>query len=179
MKTITSFLAIIMAVSFISVSHAQSTAKLSTETLAVWGKCEMCKARIEKAAKAAGATAADWNVETKMLAITFPVEKTSSAIIEQKIAGVGHDTKNLTAPNLAYDKLEGCCKYDRKTSATDVSVATCCANGCTMGDCCKTGGECKDSCQASGAAQACCKPAADGTMACTKSTTCCTSSKKS
>ena len=65
MKTITSFLAIIMAVSFISVSHAQSTAKLSTETLAVWGKCEMCKARIEKAAKAAGVTAADWMLKQK------------------------------------------------------------------------------------------------------------------
>ncbi len=179
MKTITSFLAIMMAVSFISVSHAQSTAKLSKETVEVWGNCEMCKARIEKAAKAAGATAADWNVETKMLEMTFPAEKTSSTTIEQKIAAVGHDTKNFTAPNSAYNKLAGCCKYDRKTSATDVSVATCCANSCNLGDCCKTGGECKDSCHASGTAEACCKPAADGSMACTKNSTCCTSSKKS
>lgn len=179
MKTITSFLALMMAVSFISVSQAQSTAKLSKETIEVWGNCEMCKARIEKAAKHAGATSADWNVETKMLAVSFPSEKTSVTTIEQKVAAVGHDTKNFTAPNSAYNKLDGCCKYDRKTS-TDVSVvATCSANGCTMGDCCKAGGECKDSCHAAGTAEACCKLTAASTMTCTKDANCCASSKKS
>ena len=37
-----------------------------TETLKVWGKCDMCKARIEKIALASGATTADWNVKTKI-----------------------------------------------------------------------------------------------------------------
>ncbi|MCY7422753.1 MAG: hypothetical protein LH478_13540 [Chitinophagaceae bacterium] len=178
MKTINSFLAILMAVSFISVANAQSTKKLSKETIQVWGNCEMCKSGIEKAAKNAGATSADWNVDTKMLAVTFPTEKISLTTIEEKVAAVGHDTKNYTAPAAAYIALAGCCKYERKTSA-DVSVAPCCANGCTMGDCCNTNGTCKDNCQAVTSVRTCCKAAALKEMTCTKGASCCASSKKS
>ena len=35
------------------------------------------------------------------------------AAIQQKIAGLGHDTPKAKAKNEVYDKLPSCCKYDR------------------------------------------------------------------
>jgi copper chaperone CopZ len=86
----------------------------STSTFKVYGNCESCKARIEKAAHAAGALNADWNVETKMMAVTFDPSKTSSDKIQQKIAAVGHDTEKYQSLENAYNKLPGCCKYERE-----------------------------------------------------------------
>lgn len=86
----------------------------STATFKVYGNCESCKARIEKAAKAAGATAADWNVDSKMMEVKFDPAKTSSDKIQQKIAAVGHDTEKYTSLENAYNKLPGCCKYERE-----------------------------------------------------------------
>ena len=86
----------------------------STATFKVWGNCESCEARIEKAAKAAGATKADWNVDSKLIEVTFNSSKTSSDKIQQKIAGVGHDTEKYKSLANAYSKLPGCCKYDRE-----------------------------------------------------------------
>ena len=47
-----------------------------TEKLKVYGNCEMCEERIEKAVKAIdGVTKADWYKETKMLKVTFDESK--------------------------------------------------------------------------------------------------------
>jgi copper chaperone CopZ len=78
------------------------------------GNCESCKARIEKAAKAAGAIKADWNVETKLMEVSFDPAKTSTEKIQQKIASVGHDTEKYQSLDNAYNKLPGCCKYERE-----------------------------------------------------------------
>lgn len=88
-------------------------AQEKTETVKVYGECGMCKKRIEKAAMAAGATTAVWNEETKMLSFTVPAGVAPRSI-EKKIAAAGHDTKNETADDAVYNKLPGCCKYDRK-----------------------------------------------------------------
>ncbi len=63
MKTlrIFSIVAVLMAVT--SISFAQT----KTETFKVSGNCGMCKTKIEKAAKDAGASSATWNEETKDL----------------------------------------------------------------------------------------------------------------
>lgn len=80
----------------------------------VFGNCEMCAERIEKAAKTVkGVLSADWNVETKIIKVT-----THEAIKEEKIssaiASAGHDTEYEKAPDDVYETLPGCCKYDRK-----------------------------------------------------------------
>ena len=93
-----------------------------TDTFKVYGNCEMCKARIEKAAKIDGVKKADWNVDTKMLTVTYNADKLKREDIEKSIAAVGHDTVNMTAETSVYKKLPGCCKYDRK--AADSKAAT-------------------------------------------------------
>ncbi len=85
-----------------------------TEKIEVKGNCGMCESRIEKAVKAVeGVSKADWNKETKILEVTFDDAKTTADKIEMAVAKVGHDTKNHKAADVVYEKLPGCCKYDR------------------------------------------------------------------
>ncbi|HEX8332259.1 MAG TPA: copper chaperone [Segetibacter sp.] len=116
MKTINIFLAIAMAVTSLTVS-AQTKSSTKSEKVKVWGNCGMCQTRIEKAAKEAGASSAKWSYETTMLAVTYNPAKTSLKNIESKIASVGHDTRGVKATDEAYEKLHGCCKYERVVAA--------------------------------------------------------------
>ena len=84
-----------------------------TETLKVWGKCAMCKARIEKIALANGATTADWNVKTKFLTVVYEPSKSNMHYISDKLAKAGHDTGLKSAKDKAYNTLPDCCKYER------------------------------------------------------------------
>ncbi len=98
-------------------SSFSATAAETTDSVKVWGNCGMCQARIEKAAKEGGAVLASWSEDTKILNVSFDPASTSLKAIEQKVAAVGHDTENNTAPKNVYGKLPGCCKYDRKPGA--------------------------------------------------------------
>jgi len=89
-------------------------AKAKTESIKVWGECNMCKTRIEKAAKIEGVTKASWDTESKMLSLVYDPSKTNSDDVQKKIAAVGHDTEKFKADDKAYAKLDDCCKYDRK-----------------------------------------------------------------
>ncbi|WP_394660276.1 TonB-dependent receptor domain-containing protein [uncultured Chryseobacterium sp.] len=79
----------------------------------VKGNCESCKARIEMAAKNAGADAAEWNAETQTIALSFDPAKTSSDKILKKIAEVGHDNEKYKSSDSTYKNLPSCCLYDR------------------------------------------------------------------
>lgn len=116
MKTFKIFPALVLCVTLSIMSSAQ---EIKTETIPVSGNCEMCKGNIEKAAKKAGATEADWNVETKSLTLTYNSGATNAAKIQQGIAAVGYDTRDVKAADAAYDKLHDCCKYDRKEMKKD------------------------------------------------------------
>lgn len=86
-----------------------------TESIKVKGINDSCKERIEKAAKSVdGVSAADWNLETKMLTVTFDDAKTDIDKIEMAIAKVGHDTPNHKADDEVYNKLPDDCKYREK-----------------------------------------------------------------
>ena len=108
MKTIKFFIAIV-ALTFSTVIFAANATK--TETIKVSGKCETCKARIEKAAKVDGVTKADWNTKTKVLTLVYNPAKVKSDDVQKKIAAVGHDTPKYKATDKAYNALPGCCKY--------------------------------------------------------------------
>ncbi len=90
------------------------TASSTTVTFKVWGNCESCKDRIEKAAGVNGVEKADWNIQTKMLTLSFNPSTVTSAQVQKKIAAVGHDTELFRADDKVYDGLPSCCKYDRK-----------------------------------------------------------------
>lgn len=104
--TIIAFLAFV----FTSNTNAQS-ATTKTETLKVSGNCDMCKARIEKAAKIDGVTKAEWSKKEKTLTATFDPSKTSIDAIGKKIAAVGYDNEKAKATDVAYNKLPSCCQY--------------------------------------------------------------------
>ncbi|ACU06525.1 Probable Co/Zn/Cd efflux system membrane fusion protein [Flavobacteriaceae bacterium 3519-10] len=80
----------------------------------VRGNCGSCKARIEKAAHTAGATAADWNTDTQTVTLLFDAAKTSADTILKKIADVGHDNEKYQATDAVYKQLPDCCLYDRE-----------------------------------------------------------------
>ncbi|KIC65235.1 TonB-dependent receptor [Chryseobacterium taiwanense] len=80
----------------------------------VKGNCESCKARIEKAAKDAGADSAEWNAEKQLVTLNFDPKKTSSDKILKKIADVGHDNEKYKSSDSTYKNLPACCLYDRE-----------------------------------------------------------------
>lgn len=79
----------------------------------VKGNCESCKARIEKAAKSAGANSAEWSAEKQTVTLNFDSSKTSADQILKKIAEIGHDNEKYKTTDDVYKKLPGCCLYDR------------------------------------------------------------------
>jgi len=98
------------------------TTFLSAQTIhqtsfTVKGNCGMCKARIEGAAKEAGATAANWNADTQKVSLQFDPATTSADAILKKIADAGHDNELHRASDAVYEKLPGCCLYDREPAA--------------------------------------------------------------
>jgi hypothetical protein len=117
MKTLKVLLAAILILAAGITASAQagtkSAANLKSETFKVWGKCDMCKERIETAAKDAGAATASWSDNSKLLTVTFDPARSGKDGICKKLAAVGHDTEKYKASDEVYAKLPGCCHYDR------------------------------------------------------------------
>lgn len=90
-------------------------AQEKTETLKVSGECGTCKKKIESAAKKAGAAYAVWNVDAKELTIKYNSTSSNSAKIQKAVADAGYDTPDFKATDEAYNKLDGCCQYERTT----------------------------------------------------------------
>ena len=161
MKTlrIFSFTTLMLAIATLSFAQAK------TETFKVSGNCGMCKSKIEKAAKEAGAKEADWDVDSKMLTVTYKSSTTNTAKIQEKIASVGYDNAGATASSESYDKLHGCCKYERTAVANEAKTASCMKVGHDGKDCCKKDGEKMDCCKDG----KCSKEGHDGKDCCKKS----------
>jgi copper chaperone CopZ len=90
---------------------AQPVNKDTTITFRVSGECGMCKKRIEAAAQAKGVSSAKWNVETKILSLTYNPSKTAAEKVHEKIVAAGHDTELKKADDAAYKALPECCFY--------------------------------------------------------------------
>ncbi|TZF96095.1 TonB-dependent receptor [Chryseobacterium panacisoli] len=88
-----------------------SAQTLSKNQFKVKGNCEMCKTRIESAAKKAGAKTAVYSVDLQTL--TLETDKVSTDDILQKVAEAGHDNEKFKAPDTVYNSLPGCCLYSR------------------------------------------------------------------
>lgn len=89
-----------------------SSETLSMAMIQVSGNCEMCKDRIETAAKSvSGVGSADWNSETKLIHVQYDGKKTNTDAIQKAIAKSGHDTEKHKAPESVYKELPECCLY--------------------------------------------------------------------
>jgi len=114
MKKLLSLIILLIAVTGVSQLKAQTS---KTDSFKVYGNCGMCKKRIERATAVDGITKSDWNVDTKMMTVTYDPTKLSNDAIQKKIAAIGHDTEKEKAVDSVYNKLPGCCIYDRKNAA--------------------------------------------------------------
>ena len=129
MKTVKIIIVAVLAITLCSNSYAQmqdhskmdmsktkTDAKMDmtatkTETLKVSGNCDMCKARIEKAAKLDGVSKAEWDTKSKILSVTYDPAKTNIDQVSRKVAAAGHDNEKVKADDKAYSSLPSCCKY--------------------------------------------------------------------
>lgn len=104
---------LIITVLFIGFStQAQKKRKNAKHVIEVDGICGMCKKRIEKACLSVkGVKFAKWDIPSKQLTVIINERKTSASAVAEKMASIGHDTKEFKAPQEAYDNLHGCCKY--------------------------------------------------------------------
>ncbi|TAL46176.1 MAG: heavy-metal-associated domain-containing protein [Chitinophagaceae bacterium] len=130
MKTLKIFSVILISCCLTATSFAQ---KAKTETFKVSGECGMCKKKIEKAAKTAGATYAVWDINKKEITVKYNSTSTNTAKIQEAIANTGYDTPGYKANDKAYNDLDDCCKYEREATG---KTTDCCAPGM---DCCKDG----------------------------------------
>lgn len=80
----------------------------------VAGNCEMCEKRIEKAAfSIKGVKSAEWHADHGDIHLIIDETKCSANEVAKAIASVGHDTEFVKAEDSVYDKLHGCCLYER------------------------------------------------------------------
>lgn len=80
----------------------------------VAGNCGMCEKRIEKAAfSVKGVKDAEWHVDCQDIHLVIDETKCSANDVAKAIAAVGHDTSSVKAQDSVYDKLHGCCLYER------------------------------------------------------------------
>lgn len=123
MKTIRFLLTLVIMSAFTVAASAQThdhaaitsdQGVVKTEKFKVWGKCDMCKERIEKTVTDEGATSASWDSKTLMLKVSFDSSKTSKEALSKKLAAAGHDTEKFKATDEVYNKLPGCCHYERE-----------------------------------------------------------------
>jgi Cu(I)/Ag(I) efflux system membrane fusion protein len=125
MKKFILFLAVITLITVSNGCGNSSSQKKTSETqkeekgqkdehamLKTLGSCEMCKTRIEKAAKDVdGVSVANWDKDTQQLHLHFDPAKTSVDAISKVIAKTGHDTEKDKADDEVYNTLPECCKY--------------------------------------------------------------------
>ncbi len=119
MKTVKMFiaallLAIVSSNGFAQTQNLASMPGMKTEKIKVLGNCDLCKARIEKAAKVDGVMKAEWNKDTKILTLMYHPSMISIDAVQKKIAAAGHDTGKYKADDKVYAQLPGCCQYERE-----------------------------------------------------------------
>jgi periplasmic mercuric ion binding protein len=102
---------------FISYSAQAQTKKNKNAkyNVEVNGNCEMCKKRIEKAAfSVPGVKSAVWHIDDHVLHLIINEDKCALIDVKKAVAKVGHDTDEVKATKEEYEKLHGCCLYERK-----------------------------------------------------------------
>ncbi len=113
MKTSSLFITLSLLLFISILTYAKEPA--SKTSFKVNGSCDMCKERIEIAAKAKGVKSIDWNIDTHIATLVFYSSKISLDQILQNIARAGYDTDKYKASDSAYHELPKCCQYERKT----------------------------------------------------------------
>lgn len=95
-----------------SMMNLKSATLLQHGMFKVSGSCDMCKERIENAAKSVkGVIRASWDSDTKIADIELDSTVTSLDAVQKAIAEAGHDNEKYKAPDEVYKNLPACCHY--------------------------------------------------------------------
>lgn len=95
-------------------SQAFTPTHVETIKFKVLGNCSMCKKMIESALlKNQNIKKASWDVESKILKVSYDPHMIDEDAIHKIVADAGYDTEKVKASDTAYKKLMGCCQYDR------------------------------------------------------------------
>jgi copper chaperone CopZ len=113
MKMIIMIIAVAL-IQLMGTAQTKSSAKTETVEFTVLGNCGMCKSRIEKALKVEGVESAKWDAKKNIATVVYQPAKIKEEKLHNLVASAGHDTELVLAKNETYDKLHGCCKYERK-----------------------------------------------------------------
>jgi len=113
--------ATILLFSFSSCNAQIKNAK--TESVKIYGNCEMCEKTIETAGSVKKIANVDWNKDSKIATITYDSTKTNQDEILKRIALAGYDSDKFLAPDDVYSKIAGCCQYERVNKTAIVSTA--------------------------------------------------------
>lgn len=86
---------------------------VKTESVKIYGNCNICKKTIEAAGYDKKDSRIEWNTDTKMAVLTYDSIHTNADAILKKIALAGYDSDKYLAPDEAYAMLAKCCQYER------------------------------------------------------------------
>jgi hypothetical protein len=89
-----------------------------TDTVKIYGNCEMCEITIEKAGNKKKEALLEWDKDTKLATISYDSLKTSKKEILKRIALAGYDNDTFLAPDDTYSSLPSCCQYERAIKTT-------------------------------------------------------------
>jgi periplasmic mercuric ion binding protein len=106
-------LMVIIVFALIQTAGFSQTASSETVEFKVYGNCGMCKTRIEKALNVEGVESAKWDKKTNMVSVVYDSKKLNEDKLHKLAADAGHDTEKFQAKDETYNKLHGCCKYER------------------------------------------------------------------
>ncbi len=108
MKTIKSFLTIVVLLVAVASVSAQ---KMQTVTILTSAQCEMCEEKLEKnVAFEKGVSDVSLDIASKKLTVTFNSSKTNIDNIRKAVSMLGYDADGVVANSDAYAKLPSCCK---------------------------------------------------------------------
>jgi copper chaperone CopZ len=98
-----------------TLSFSFSKAQKSIETVEIQTSavCDMCKETIEnQLAFTKGVTAAELDVKTAIVTVSYKTNKTTVEEIRTAINEVGYDADDSPAEKKAYENLHHCCQKD-------------------------------------------------------------------
>jgi hypothetical protein len=114
MKRIKNTLLLFTSVMFIAAStYAAKIKNIKTETVKVYGNCDIDKTTIENAGNLNKVAQVNWNKDTQMATLTYDTIKTNQTEILKRIALAGYDSDEFLAPDEVYENLPKDCHYNR------------------------------------------------------------------
>lgn len=103
------------------IEYVDSRPQTHTDRVRVRGNCEHCKENIEKAVHEMPSASGTWDMDSKILTVTYSPKETSLDAIMQKVAAVGYDNELYLADDKVYKGLTPCCHYDRDAAWEDLA----------------------------------------------------------